>query len=70
MSIVSLLAMHRTSFPVAPRVYVSNSPEYNGIMVDLWDTREWATVLAVLDPQMHQDTSHGAPQVGFSPDRR
>jgi hypothetical protein len=52
MSVVSLLATYRTSFPLAPRVYVSNAPEYNNIMVYFWDTREWATVLALLDPAM------------------
>jgi len=52
MSVVSLLATYRTGFPLAPRVYVSNAPEYNNIMVYFWDTREWATVLALLDPAM------------------
>lgn len=51
-SLVSLLSVCRTSYPVAPRVYVSNAPEYNGIMVYFWDTREWATVFALLDPDM------------------
>ena len=52
MSVASLLATYRTSFPLAPRVYVSNAPQYNNIMVYFWDTREWATVLALLDPAM------------------
>ena len=51
-SVASLLATYRTSFPLAPRVYVSNAPHYNNIMVYFWDTREWATVLALLDPAM------------------
>jgi hypothetical protein len=52
MSVASLLTTYRTSFPLAARVYVSNAPEYNNIMVYFWDTREWATVLALLDPAM------------------
>lgn len=52
MSIMSVLSVLRTSFPVAPRVYVSNTPESNVTMMYFWDTREWATVLALLDPQM------------------
>jgi hypothetical protein len=52
MSVVSLLSVYRTGFPVAPRVYVSNSPEYDATMMYFWDTREWATVLALLDPVM------------------
>ncbi len=52
MSAVSLLSVCRTSFPMAPRVYVSNSPESNCTMMYFWDTREWATALALLDPDM------------------
>ncbi len=52
MSLVSLLSVYRTCFPVAPRVYVSNTPESNCTMMYFWDTREWATVLALLDPVM------------------
>jgi hypothetical protein len=52
MSVVSLLSVYRTSFPLAPRVYVSNSPESNCTMMYFWDTREWATTLALLDPVM------------------
>jgi hypothetical protein len=52
MSVISLLSVYRTGFPVAPRVYVSNSPEYDATMMYFWDTREWATVLALLDPVM------------------
>jgi hypothetical protein len=52
MSAVSLLSVCRTGFPMAPRVYVSNSPEYNGIMMYFWDTGEWANTLALLDPAM------------------
>jgi hypothetical protein len=52
MSALSLLSVCRTCFPLAPRVYVSNSPEDNCTMVYFWDTREWATVLALLDPAM------------------
>jgi hypothetical protein len=52
MSAVSLLSVYRTCFPVAPRVYVSNSPESNCTMMYFWDTREWATVFAMLDPAM------------------
>jgi len=58
MSVVSLLATYRTNFPLAPRVYVSNAPEYNNIMVYFWDTREWATVLALLDPAMLKEYLH------------
>ena len=50
MSAVSLLSVYRTCFPVAPRVYVSNTPESNCTMMYFWDTREWATVFALLDP--------------------
>lgn len=50
MSAVSLLSVLRTGFPVAPRVYVSNTPESNCTMMYFWDTREWATVFALLDP--------------------
>jgi hypothetical protein len=52
MSAMSLLSVLRTGFPMAPRVYVSNSPESNCTMMYFWDTREWATVLALLDPAM------------------
>jgi hypothetical protein len=50
MSAVSLLSVLRTGFPLAPRVYVSNTPESNCTMMYFWDTREWATTLALLDP--------------------
>ncbi|HEV2328632.1 MAG TPA: hypothetical protein VGY56_07585 [Verrucomicrobiae bacterium] len=50
MSALSLLSVLRTGFPVAPRVYVSNTPESNCTMMYFWDTREWATVFALLDP--------------------
>ncbi|MDE3059310.1 MAG: hypothetical protein KGJ59_15280, partial [Bacteroidota bacterium] len=50
MSLISLLSVYRTCFPVAPRVYVSNTPESNCTMMYFWDTREWATTLALLDP--------------------
>ncbi len=50
--VVSLLSVLRTGFPVAPRVYVSNTPESNCTMMYFWDTREWATTLALLDPLM------------------
>jgi hypothetical protein len=50
MSAVSLLSVYRTGFPIAPRVYVSNTPESNCTMMYFWDTREWATVFALLDP--------------------
>ncbi len=52
MSVVSLLSILRTGFPVAPRVYVSNSPQSNCTMVYFWDTSEWANTLALLDPAM------------------
>jgi len=52
MSLVSLLSVYRTCFPAAPRVYVSNTPESNCTMMYFWDTREWATTLALLDPIM------------------
>lgn len=52
MGAVSLLSVFRTCFPVAPRVYVSNTPESNCTMMYFWDTREWATTLALLDPSM------------------
>ncbi len=52
MSAVTLLSVCRTSFPVQRRVYVSNSPESNCTMMYFWDTRKWATVFALLDPQM------------------
>ncbi len=51
-SAVALLSVCRTSFPEAPRVYVTNTPEYNCTMMYFWDTREWATLLALLDPAM------------------
>lgn len=50
MSALTLLSVLRTGFPVAPRVYVSNSPESNCTMMYFWDTREWATVFALFDP--------------------
>lgn len=50
MSALSLLSVLRTGFPIAPRVYVSNTPESNCTMMYFWDTREWATVFALLDP--------------------
>lgn len=52
MSVVSLLSILRTGFPVAPRVYVSNSPQSNCTMVYFWDTSEWANTFALLDPAM------------------
>jgi hypothetical protein len=52
MSVVSLLSVYRTGFPMAPRVYVSNTPESNCTMMYFWDTREWATAFALLDPYM------------------
>ena len=52
MALVSLLSVYRDCFPLQPRVYVSNSPEYNCTMIYLWDTREWATVFTLLDPAM------------------
>jgi hypothetical protein len=52
MSAISLLSVLRTGFPMAPRVYVSNTPESNCTMMYFWDTREWATSLALLDPVM------------------
>ena len=52
MSLVSLLSVYRDCFPLQPRVYVSNSPEYNCSMMYFWDTREWATVFSLLDPAM------------------
>ena len=52
MSAVSLLSVYRTGFPVQRRVYVSNSPESNCTMMYFWDTREWATAFALLDPEM------------------
>jgi hypothetical protein len=50
MSAVSLLSVYRTGFPVQPRVFVSNTPESNCTMMYFWDTREWATAFALLDP--------------------
>jgi len=52
MSITSLLSVYRTGFPVQRRVYVSNTPESNCTMMYFWDTREWATAFALLDPAM------------------
>jgi hypothetical protein len=52
MSAVSILSVLRTGFPMARRVYVSNTPESNCTMMYFWDTREWATILALLDPEM------------------
>ena len=52
MSALTLLSVMRTGFPVQPRVYVSNSPESNCTMMYFWDTREWATAFALLDPAM------------------
>jgi len=52
MSLVSLLSVCRECFPRQSRVYVSNSPEYDCTMIYFWDTREWATVFALLDPAM------------------
>ncbi len=55
MSVVSLLSVYRTGFPVQRRVYVSNTPESNCTMMYFWDTREWATAFALLDPAMLKD---------------
>ncbi len=52
MSVISLLSILRTGFPVAKRVYVSNSPQSNCTMVYFWDTSEWANTFALLDPAM------------------
>ena len=65
MSVLSLLATCRTGFPMAPRVYVTNSPEYNCIMMYFWDTREWATMLAMLDPQMAKQYIQGWLEMGI-----
>ncbi len=64
-SVVSLLATYRTGFPIAPRVYVTNTPECNCIMMYFWDTREWATVLAMLDPQMLKEYLKGWLEMGI-----
>jgi hypothetical protein len=50
MSALSLLSVTRTGFSIAPVVYVSNTPESNCTMMYFWDTREWATAFALLDP--------------------
>lgn len=50
LSAVSLLSVYRTGFPVQPRVFVSNTPESNCTMMYFWDTREWASAFALLDP--------------------
>ena len=55
MSAVSLLSVYRTGFPVQRRVYVSNTPESNCTMMYFWDTREWATAFALLDPATLKD---------------
>ena len=55
MSVVSLLSVYRTGFPVQRRVYVSNTPESNCTMMYFWDTREWATAFALLDPATLKD---------------
>lgn len=52
MSAVSLLSVYRTAFPVQRRAFVSNTPESNCTMMCFWDTREWATAFALLDPDM------------------
>lgn len=52
MGTVTLLSVYRTGFPVQRRVYVSNTPESNCTMMYFWDTREWATAFALLDPEM------------------
>jgi hypothetical protein len=58
MSVVSILSVLRTGFPMASRVYVSNTPESNCTMMYFWDTREWATILAMLDPVMLKQYLH------------
>ncbi len=55
MSAVSLLSVYRTGFPAQRRVYVSNTPESNCTMMYFWDTREWATAFALLDPTTLKD---------------
>ena len=51
-SALSALSVCRTSFPIAPRVYTSNAPAFDCTMIYFWDTREWASTLCLLDPQM------------------
>jgi hypothetical protein len=59
MAIASLLSVYRDSLPAQSHVFVSNSPEYNATMMYFWDTREWATLFALLDPQMLRHTLLG-----------
>jgi hypothetical protein len=56
MSLVSLLSVYRDKLPMQSRVFVSNAPEHNCTMVYFWDTREWATLYALLDPEMLKKT--------------
>jgi hypothetical protein len=52
MSLVSLLSVYRDKLPMQSRVFVGNAPEHNDTMVYFWDVREWATLYALLDPEM------------------
>jgi hypothetical protein len=56
MSLVSLLSVYRDMLPMQSRVFVSNAPEHNCTMVYFWDTREWAILYALLDPEMLKKT--------------
>ncbi|MGC9258945.1 MAG: hypothetical protein ACP5I8_02555 [Phycisphaerae bacterium] len=49
-SVVSLLAMFRRNFPVAPHAYITASPQYGASLMYFWDTFTWATIHALLDP--------------------
>lgn len=66
MSALSLLCVCRTCFPLAPRVYVTNTPEANCTMMYFWDTREAATVLALLDPVMLRTYLYGWLERGIT----
>lgn len=51
-SIVSLLALQRSCFASASRIFSTAAPEWATSLTYFWDTSLWATVWAMLDPVM------------------
>jgi len=51
-SIASVLALQRSCFPLAPRIFPTAAPEWATSLTYFWDTSLWATVWAMLDPAM------------------
>jgi autotransporter-associated beta strand protein len=49
-SVLISLLLERTSLPMSPRVYVTDSPQWGVTLEYFWDTALWADLWAQLDP--------------------